>query len=209
MIYGPMARTDQPACSPEARMPGHPLFTVPASFETPRLTIRAFCPDDAPALHEALVESIDQLREFLWFLPWIAEAQTLQSAQVRCRNAHENFLQCTDLPYLVFDRNSNRLLGSVGLHRTDWTLPRTEVGYWIRSSEAGKGHATEAVNVLADWAIRKLGVQRVDLITDELNAGSRSVALRCGFTLEGILHNTMRSPDGRLRNTCVYARLPT
>lgn len=190
------------------RIPDPLQYDVPATFETPRLFIRSHRPDDAPALHEALVESIDQLREFLWFLPWIAEDQTLQSAQARCRNAQDNFLKRTDLPYLVFDRTSNRLLGSVGLHRTDWTLPRTEVGYWIRTSEAGHGHATEAVNVLADWAIQSLRAQRVELVTDELNTGSRRVALRCGFTLEGTLRNTMRSPDGRLRNTCIYARLP-
>jgi RimJ/RimL family protein N-acetyltransferase len=48
----------------------------------------------------------------------------------------------------------------------------------------------------------------VELVADELNAGSRAVALRCGFRLEGILHSTMQAPDGQLRNSCVYARLP-
>jgi hypothetical protein len=35
------------------------------------------------------------------------------------------------------------------------------------------------------------------------------VAERCGFSLEGIMHNVMRAPDGSLRNSCVYARLPS
>lgn len=181
---------------------------VPARFETPRLILRTFAPEDAPALHEALVESLPQLRQYLWFLPWIAEEQTLQSAQVRCRNAQEAFDKCTDLAWLAFDRDTRRLVGSAGLHRTDWLLPRTEVGYWIRTREAGKGYATEAVNALTRWALETLRAVRVELVTDEENAGSRGVAARCGFTLEGVQHNTMRSPDGRLRNTCVYARLP-
>ena len=49
----------------------------------------------------------------------------------------------------------------------------------------------------------RLLAKRVELVTDELNAGSRSVAARCGFSLEGILRSTMQSPDGKLRNSCV------
>ena len=47
-----------------------------------------------------------------------------------------------------------------------------------------------------------------ELVTDELNVGSRAVALRCGFQLEGVLHNNAQAPDGQLRNTCLYAKLP-
>jgi len=184
------------------------LFPVPASIETPRLVLRSFRVDDAPALHAALVESIDELRRHLGFLPWVAEEQTLQSAEVRCRRAEANFLLRTDLPYLAFERHTGRLVASVGLHRTDWSLPRTEVGYWVRSSETGKGYASEGVAALTAWALDYLGAKRVELVTDELNLGSRAVAERCGFRLEGILHNVMRGPDGRLRNSCIYARLP-
>ena len=119
-------------------------FPVPESFETARLLLRSFSVADAPQLHEAQVESIDALREHLWFLPWVAEAQTLESAEARCRQAQAHFLQRADVPYLAFERNSGRLVGSAGLHRTDWSLPKTEVGYWVRTSEVGKGYAAAA-----------------------------------------------------------------
>lgn len=190
-------------------MPDPLLFPVPPSIETPRLLLRSFRVEDAPVLHEALTESIVELRRHLGFLSWVAEEQTLQSAEVRCRKAEANFLLRTDLPYLAFEKGSGRLIGSVGLHRTDWTLPKTEVGYWLRSGETGKGFASECVTALTTWALTVFGAQRVELITDEQNLGSRAVAERCGFTLEGIMHNVMRAPDGSLRNSCVYARLPS
>ena len=189
-------------------MPDPLHVPVPESFETPRLLLRPFSVADAPLLHEALVESIDALREHLWFLPWVAEPQTLQAAEARCRQAQGNFTLRTDLPYLAFERSSGRLVASAGLHRTDWSLPKTEVGYWVRTSEVGKGYASEAVHALTAWALDGLGAKRVELVTDELNLGSRAVAVRCGFRLEGTLRHTMRSPDGRLRNACVYAKLP-
>lgn len=184
------------------------LFLVPQSFATERLELRPYRTSDAPELHEALRESMAELREHLWFLPWVAEEPTLQTAEARCRRAEANFLIRADLPYLAFSKNTGRLVASAGLHRTDWSLPRTEVGYWVRTSEAGKGYATEAVLALTNWALLGLKAKRVELVTDEANDRSRRLAERCGFNLEGILRNTMQSPDGQLRNSCVYARLP-
>jgi RimJ/RimL family protein N-acetyltransferase len=181
------------------------VFPIPQRFETERLLLRVFEPEDAEQLHQALAESIDILRRFLWFLPWVAEEQTLQSAEVRCRRAKANFLLRTDLAYAALEKETGRLVGSVGLHRTDWELPSSEVGYWLRSSAVGKGYASEAVRAVSGWAIAELRVARLELITLEDNVASRAVAERCSFFLEGIHRNAVRGPDGVLRNRCVYA----
>src|SRR5262245_17446989 len=124
------------------------LVNVPEQFETSRLILRSCRSGDGPVLHDALVESITELRRFLWMLPWVAEAQTQDSAELRCRRCAANFSSRTDLPYLAFERSTGRLVGSVGLHRTNWDLPKTEVGYWIRTSAVGKGYAAEGVQAL-------------------------------------------------------------
>ena len=90
-----------------------------------------------------------------------------------------------------------------------WETPKTEVGYWIRSSRAGQGFVTEAVQALCDYAFTQIGAVRVELVVDEENVASRRVADRAGFHLEGTHRNERRAPDGTLRNTCVYARFPT
>lgn len=180
---------------------------IPTELRTARLLLRPFRQDDAAALHQAITESIVELRRYLWTVPWVAVEPTPEAAQVRCRQAEAAFLLRTDLSYLAFDRNTGRLVASVGLHRTDWTVPRTEVGYWVRTGEVGRGYATEGVQAITDWALRGMGAIRVELIADEDNAGSRAVALRCGFALEGIQRNVGRRPDGALRHHCVYARL--
>jgi RimJ/RimL family protein N-acetyltransferase len=183
------------------------LQPVPSSIETDRLLLRSFQADDAPALHEALSESINELRRSLWFLSWVAEEPTHRAAEIRCTKAQASFLLRTDLAYLAFDKARGRLVASIGLHRTDWSVPKTEVGYWVRTSESGKGFATEGVASLTRCAFQSLHVKRVELVTDESNVASRAVAERCGFALEGVLHNMMKAPDGGLRNSCVYAKL--
>lgn len=183
------------------------LLDLPSSIETSRLLLRTPRSGDGPLLHEALVESLSELRRFLASLPWVAAEQTLESAETFCRNGEANFIARRDLPFLVFAKDSGTLVASAGLHRTVWQTPKTEVGYWCRTSASGNGYVTEAVQALAAYAFQHLDAVRVELVTDEENTASRRVAERAGFTLEGVLRNERRAPNGSLRNTCLYARL--
>jgi RimJ/RimL family protein N-acetyltransferase len=183
------------------------LLDLPTSIETERLLVRVPQAGDGLALRAAVAESLPELRQFLDFLPWVANEPTPESSEARCRKGAANFLLRTDLPFLVFEKSSGQLLGGVGLHRTIWSTPKTEVGYWIRTSRAGNGFVTEAVSALVEYAFNQMRAVRVELITDEANAPSRKVADRCRFGLEGVLRNERRAPDDSLRNTCVYAIL--
>lgn len=189
-------------------MPDPLLIEVPARLETGRLILRAHRTGDGPALHEALAESITGLREFLWFLPWVAEEPTPDAAEIRCRKCEANFVARSDLSFLMLEKSNGRLLGGVGLHRTDWKVPKTEVGYWVRPSASGRGYVAEGVGALVAWAFGQLGARRVELVTDERNVAARRVAERGGFQLEGILRHVQRGPGGELRSHCVYARFP-
>lgn len=183
------------------------LLDLPVSIETPRLTLRPPRAGDGPALHEALTESLPELRRFLASLPWVAAEQTLESAETFCRNAESNFIARRDLPFFAFEKGSGRFVASAGLHRTVWQTPKTEVGYWCRTAATGRGYVTEAVLALTAYAFEHLQAVRIELVTDEENGASRRVAQRAGFALEGTLRSERRAPDGSLRNTCVYAKL--
>ncbi len=158
-------------------------------------------------LHEAVRESIGDLRQYLGYIPWVAETPSVDASEAYCRSAAADVLVRKHLPYWVFDRTSDRLVACAGLVRPDWSLPKLEVGYWCRSSEVGKGYITEAVSALVDFAELTLGAVRLELLTDEENHRSRAVALRTGFQLEGILRNERRTETGELRNTCMYSRV--
>jgi RimJ/RimL family protein N-acetyltransferase len=184
------------------------LLDLPSTLTTERLLLRVPQAGDGAALCAAVQESLPELRQFLGMLPWVATAPTVASSEARARTGAANFLLRTDLPFFVFDRASGEMLGGAGLHRTVWATPKTEVGYWVRSSRAGRGYMREAVAALVHYAFTHVGAVRVELITDEANTASRRVAERCGFELEGTLRDERRAPDGSLRHTCIYARRP-
>lgn len=185
------------------------LLELPAAIETPRLHLRPPCAGDGAALHEAIAESLTEMRRFLASLPWLAGEQSPELSEAWCRNAHANFLARKDLPFLLFEKTTGQLLGATGLHRPVWTTPRVEVGYWCRTSRHGEGFTTEAVEAVSRYAFEHIRAVRIELVTDEENVASRKVAERCGFVLEGVLRHERRAPDGTLRNTCMYARFPS
>ena len=89
----------------------------------------------------------------------------------------------------------------------DWSVPRFEIGYWIRPEAAGQGHVSEAVGLLAALAFDRLAARRVEIRCDSRNLKSRAVAERCGFVLEGVLRCDSLGVDDSVRDTAVYSRI--
>lgn len=189
-------------------LPDPVLFDLPTSLQTEHLLLRVPQPGDGAVVHEAVAQALPELREFLSAVPWVAAEPSVEQSEIFCRNAQANFLARRDMPFLLFERTRGRYVGTVGLHRPDWSIPKVEVGYWRRPDVAGKGWVSEAVTAVVGYAFAQLGAARIELITDARNLASRRVAERCGFTLEGLLRNQRRAADGSLRDTCLYARVP-
>lgn len=177
----------------------------PDHFETERLSLRAPRPGDGRALHEAVVESLAQLRAWPASLPWAMQEPSVERSEAWCCDRHLAFAARTDLPLLVFARDGGRLVGATGLHRFDWESGRFEVGYWLRSGAGGQGLMTEAVRGVIGFGFTRLGAQRLECLAEEANVRSRRVAERAGFTLEAIRPDERLDPDGAPRTMCVYA----
>ncbi len=181
---------------------------VPGCITTPRLIVRSARANDAPAVNAAVIESLDALRPYM---PWAQTAPTLVQSEGECRRMQAKFLLREDLPMMMFERladgREGEYIGGTGLHRIDWQVRRFEVGYWCRSSRVGQGYVTEAVRALNRVAFDQLGARRIELRMDSRNERSRRVAEQAGFAFEGVLRGDSLTPQGDMRDTCVYARV--
>jgi RimJ/RimL family protein N-acetyltransferase len=181
------------------------LLDVPVSFESERLIIRAPRPGEGAALHEAIVETLDDLKPWC---PWANEPQTVESAEAYARRASAEFTARRDLAYRFWLKDGGAFVGGGGLHPRDWAVPRFAIGYWCRKRFQGQGYVTEGVRALARVGFESLRAQRIEITCDSRNERSRRVAERVGFRLEGELVNERRAVDGRLSNTLLFALTP-
>lgn len=184
----------------------HPKSIIPESFETERLLIRKPALEDAPEVNNAVTESLDRLK--IW-MPWAKTAPTLKETTEQTQRAITQWDDRTDMQMRLFLKDTKTMIGSSGLHRIDWSVPRFEIGYWIRTGFEGKGYVTEAVNGITQFAFDVLHANRVEIKMDDRNRRSWRVAEQCGFELEGILRNDKIGIDGSLRDTRVYSKIPT
>jgi len=180
------------------------LLDFPSAFDTGRLTLRAPRAGDGAAVNAAVVESLAELSPWL---PWVHPVPTVDDSEANVRQAAAKFVSREDLRLQVYLKGTDTLVGSSGLHRIDWTVPRFEIGYWIRTSCASRGYATEAVNGLTGFARDHLGARRIEIRMDERNERSWRVAERAGYTLEARLRQERRALDGTLCDSRIYARI--
>lgn len=161
-------------------------------------------PGDGRVVHEAIEASLKELKPFM---PFAHIEQTIEDVEENIREAHAKFLTREDLRLLLFNRETGEFIGSSGLHRINWEIPKFEIGYWIDTRHSGKGYITEAVERITQFVFDELDAKRVEIRCDSNNTRSRAIPERLGFTLEGILKNESVSADGKeIRDTCIFAK---
>jgi RimJ/RimL family protein N-acetyltransferase len=170
-------------------MPG-PAYRV----ETERLVIRCWNPADAPALAEAVGESLPNLATWM---PLFAaqEPLTLDARVELLRGFRATFDRGEDFIYGVFSPDEKQVLGGSGLHTRAGKDAR-EIGYWIRSSHLRQGYATEITAGLTKVAFEIDRIYRVELHVWTANEPSAGVPRKLGFVEEMILKDRV-GPSGR------------
>jgi len=172
-------------------------------LETKRLIIRVPTLRDAARLNAEVRLSMPRLAPWI---PWAKKTPTLARSRRFCARMIKGHRTRKEFGYLMFAKDTGDLVGGIGLHRVDWTVPKLEVGYWIATRCEGRGYVTEAVRALTEFAFRKLGAARMELLCDRDNTKSRRVAKRAGYRLEGIHCRSRRNNAGKLFDMCIFAQ---
>jgi RimJ/RimL family protein N-acetyltransferase len=108
-------------------------------------------------------------------------------------------------PFTVLDADGN-IAGMTTYMNIDQVHRRVEIGStWYAARVQRTKLNTEAKLLLLTHAFETIGVIAVEFRTHFFNQQSRRAIERLGAKLDGILRNHIRSPNGTLRDTCVYS----
>ncbi|MBA3822776.1 MAG: GNAT family N-acetyltransferase [Ktedonobacterales bacterium] len=186
------------------------LMTMFTELRGPRIAIRPLQPDFVSAIYPAIMESREELRPWLPFVEEYERPEGMENLRAFLIRSQADWLLRDNFQLSIWRSADEHYLGAIGLHPRNWKIPAFEIGYWLRTSASGQGYMTEAVRLLSDFAFSVFGAERLIIRCDARNARSAAVARRLGFIQEGHLRNDeMPGPDGKLRDTLIFARIPT
>ena len=81
-----------------------------------------------------------------------------------------------------------------------------EIGYWLGEPWWGRGIMTNAVRLVSDHALGRLGMERIEAPVFEWNPASMRVLEKCGYEREATLRRSIFK-DGQLIDCMLYVRL--
>ena len=112
------------------------------------------------------------------------------------------------LPFATVVRETDEAVGTTRFHAYEPAHRRVEIGYTVIARRWQRtGVNTEAKLLMLEHAFETLGVRRVELKTDALNARSRNAILRLGATEEGTLRQHTVTSRGRVRDSVYFSIL--
>ncbi len=148
-------------------------------------------------------------RDFLvpWEPIWSPDALTRQAFRHRIRTYDAEWRQGSSHSFLIFRRADDALLGGVTLGNVRRGVADTaSLGYWIGAPNARRGHMTEALAGVLDFAFERLGLHRVEAACLPSNTASKGLLLKMGFTQEGYTRKYLRI-NGEWRDHLLFAVL--
>ena len=152
------------------------------------ILVRPYRQEDADLLYEAVRESIAEVSPWL---PWCHENYSIEDSREFVGTRGKSAADGEWYSFGVFERESGRFLGGVGLNFINRVHMMANLGYWVRTSSVGRGVATSATRLAARFGFEELGLQRIEIVAAVENIASQRVAEKAGAVREGVVRKRL------------------
>jgi RimJ/RimL family protein N-acetyltransferase len=161
------------------------------SYPQPLLTkrLRLWPPAEADA--DEIFARYGQDPEVCRYMSWVPH-RTIDDTLCYLRRIVADNSAGRSLGYLIFSRENDTLLGSIG---GAIEAHRLQFGYCLAKDAWGQGFATEAARAFVGVAINHPPILRIQAYCDLENRTSARVLEKVGLTLEGTLRRFLVLPN--------------
>src|SRR5437899_10325824 len=149
---------------------------------------RAYQHEDTYALYAAVRESIAEVSPWL---PWCHENYSIEESREFVSTRGKSAADGEWYSFGVFEKDSGKFLGGVGLNFINRVHLMANLGYWVRTSSVGCGVATSATRLAARFGFDELGLHRIEIVAAVENIASQRVAEKVGAVREGVVRKRL------------------
>ncbi|MEU6627265.1 GNAT family N-acetyltransferase [Streptomyces parvus] len=197
---GPAPHTTAETGNTPGSAPDPEPLTVPSMSAGPDFVLRPWEMSDLPLVREA------SLDPYIPLITTIPARYSEAAAEAFVRGQWERAATGAGYPFAIVRSRDRRPVGAIGLWLRELPEGRASLGYWLTDTARGQGVARAALRTVTGWALRDLGVPRLQLYIEPWNTASARIAEDIGFRREGLLRGWQQVGDER-RDMAVYALL--
>lgn len=164
--------------------------------------INALEPKDASSLHQLMCSNTEHFGKFLPVT--LSQNQTKAQSEAYISNKTSENEAKTCITYAIKEKTTGAIAGLIIIKNIDLERMRGEFAYGIGEKFEGRGWTTGAVRKMSGYASKKMGLEKLQIITHKTNIGSCKVAEKSGFTWTRTLHNEFTPPNGKPMDMELY-----
>ncbi len=123
------------------------------------------------------------------WMPWCHAGYAVSDASTFIQTTMDGFVKRTGFEFAI--TSGGAVMGVSGINQLDNANLRANVGYWVRSTAAGRGVATSAVGLVCEWAFAHTELVRLEILVAIGNLPSQRVAEKVGGVREGVLRRRL------------------
>ncbi len=166
------------------------------------VTLQKYTLEDTAELFAAIYESIDRVSPWL---PWCHPNYSIAETEEWLKTRPQLWDRGKQFGFSIRDRSCTIVGGcGLGILVPNWSA---NLGYWIRTGYTGKGYATAATRILAEFGIKELQLKRIEIVASVQNIPSQRVAERAGALKEGVSRNRLEI-HGLAHDAVIYSFIP-
>ena len=159
----------------------------PEKFETQRMTLRPPALKDA----EAIFNNYAKDRLVTRYLHWETH-ESIEQTRKFIRRCISVWQAGTAFPWALCLKDTGEIVGMIELRIEEH---RADLGYVLSREFWEQGYATEAAQLVVEWAIAQPEIFRVWAVCDVDNHASARVLEKIGMQREGVLRRWLYHPN--------------
>jgi len=101
----------------------------------------------------------------------------------------------------------DEIVGAIGVKKCCRHDGTGEIGYFLDEKYWNKGIVTEAVKLLEKKCFNDYNLRRLEILMQVKNTASEKVAIKCGYTREGLLKKFLKNRSGKYTDFYLYTKI--
>jgi RimJ/RimL family protein N-acetyltransferase len=167
---------------------------MPQKMEFDQYVIRPLSNADEQNYFSLVDTNRGRLEDF--FAGTVAKNKTIEQTRQFISDVTEKAEKRIYFAFVIIDFANQKIIGFTDIKNIDWNIPKAELGCFIDKNYEGRGIGAKVLSAITAYCFDDLKLYKLLLRTHESNTGSRKIAEKNGFELEGVIRSDYKTTSG-------------